>query len=191
VNPFTTVQRQKVGTILKITPQLNGSDAMTLTIDLESSELADATGDAGSAITNVRKFTNTVLVQDGQTIVVAGLIRDSKITGESRVPFLGRIPLIGEAFKTRNARREQSNLMVFIRPKIIVDSVQSSIETNAKYNLIREAQIRQGNTHEVLPLLPFDKPPQLPPAPPLPAAPAPAPPATTQPVPAADDKPAR
>jgi general secretion pathway protein D len=191
VNPFTTVQRQKVGTILKITPQLNGSDAMTLTIELESSELADATGDAGSAITNVRKFTNTVLVQDGQTIVVAGLIRDSKITGESRVPFLGRIPLIGEAFKTRNARREQSNLMVFIRPKIIADSIQSSIETNAKYNLIREAQIRQGNTHEVLPLLPFDKPPQLPPAPPLPAAPAPAPAATTQPVPAADGKPAR
>lgn len=58
---------------------------MTLTIELESSELADATGDAGSAITNVRKFTNTVLVQDGQTVVVAGLIRDSKITGGTRV----------------------------------------------------------------------------------------------------------
>jgi general secretion pathway protein D len=194
VNPFTTVQRQEVGTILKITPQVNGGNAMTLKVEVESSELTGKTGDAGSAITLKRSFKTEVLVEDGATVVVAGLIRDTKSTGETRVPFLGRIPLIGELFKTRNATREKANLMVFIRPKILKDSLQTSIETNAKYNLIRDAQIRQGNTHEVLPLLPFDKPPQLPPAPPPPAAPAPvapvAPtgnaPATTSPVPPAD-----
>jgi general secretion pathway protein D len=184
INPFSTVQRQKVGTILKITPQLNGSDAMTLTIDLESSELAGAAGDAGSAITNVRKFTNTVLVQNGQTIVVAGLIRDSKVTGETRVPFLGRIPLIGEAFKSRSGKREQSNLMVFIRPKILTDSLQTSIETNAKYNAIRDAQRAQERRGgELFPLLPYDKAPILPPAP-LAPAPVPAPPPATPPAPA-------
>ena len=198
VNPFTTVQRQEVGTILKITPQINGGNAMTLKVEVESSELTGKTGDAGSAITQKRSFKTEVLVESGATVVVAGLIRDTKATGETRVPFLGRIPLLGELFKTRNATREQTNLMVFIRPKILTDSLQSAIETNSKYNLIRDAQIRQGSGFEVLPLLPFDKPPVLPPAPPLPAAPAPgapaAPaagtPATTSPVPPADGKPA-
>jgi general secretion pathway protein D len=191
VNPFTTVQRQEVGTILKITPQVNGGNAMTLKVEVESSELTGKTGDAGSAITLKRSFKTEVLVEDGATVVVAGLIRDTKATGETRVPFLGRIPLLGELFKTRNATREKANLMVFIRPKILKDSLQSSIETNAKYNLIRDAQIRQGNTREVLPLLPFDQPPQLPPAPPppvmpAPAAPTPEPAASTKPVPPAD-----
>lgn len=187
VNPFTTVQRQSVGTKLKITPQLNGSDAMTLTIELESSELAGRTGDAGSAITNVRKFKNTVLVRDGETIVVGGMIRNSKRSGENRVPFLSRIPLIGEAFKVRNGQREESNLMVFLRPRILADSVQATLETNQKYNLIRDAQIKQGERRELLPILPFDKAPQLPPIPePAPGAPPPqqpAAPATTTPVP--------
>jgi general secretion pathway protein D len=186
VNPFTTVQRQEVGTILKITPQVNGGNAMTLKVEVESSELTGKTGDAGSAITLKRSFKTEVLVEDGATVVVAGLIRDTKATGETRVPFLGRIPLLGELFKTRNATREKANLMVFIRPKILKDSLQSSIETNAKYNLIRDAQIRQGNTREVLPLLPFDQPPQLPPAPPPPVMPAPAAPT---PEPAASTKP--
>lgn len=182
VNPFTTVQRQQVGTKLKITPQLNGSDAMTLTIELESSELAGQSGDAGSAITNVRKFKNTVLVRDGETIVVGGMIRNSKRSGQSRVPFLSRIPLIGEAFKVKNGQREESNLMVFLRPRILADSVQATIETNQKYNLIRDAQIKQGESRELLPILPFDKPPQLPP-PPEPATPRAPDPAITNPVP--------
>ncbi|MET0280112.1 MAG: type II secretion system protein GspD, partial [Steroidobacteraceae bacterium] len=188
-NPFTTVERQQVGTKLKITPQLNGANAMTLTIELESSELSGISGDAGSAITNVRKFKSTILVQDGQTIVVGGMIRDSKNTGQSRVPFLSRIPLLGEAFKVKSGKREQTNLMVFLRPKILTDSLQATLETNQKYNQIRDAQMRQGEKHELLPIIPFDQAPQLPPVePPQPGAPAPRPPAdgkpaTTSPVP--------
>ncbi len=94
---------------------------MTLTIDLESSELAGQSGDAGSAITNVRKFHNVVLVRDQQTIVVGGLIRDSKVSGETRVPYLGRIPLLGNLFKYRSAKRQKTNLMVFIRPTVLTD----------------------------------------------------------------------
>ncbi len=194
VNPFTTVQRQKVGTILKITPQINDGNTITLNISLESSELVQgATGDAGSPITNSRSFTTSVRVEDGSTIVAAGMIRDSKRSGESRVPFLGRIPIIGNAFKVRNGTRTQSNLMVFIRPRILADSVQATLETNQKYNLIRDAQRQQNDRRELIPLLPGDKPPQLPaaqppalPGPPAGGAPSPGapPPATTTPVPA-------
>jgi general secretion pathway protein D len=169
VNPFTTVQRQKVGTILTVTPQINGGDAIMLTIALESSELSAALGDAGSRIVDTRTFKNTVLVEDGATIVVGGLIRDAEVGSQQRVPFLSRIPLIGEAFKVRSKTRDKSNLMVFIRPRILTDGVQSTIETNAKYNTFRDAQIQQGDTRELLPLLPFDRSPRLPPLAPPPA----------------------
>ncbi|HYP79183.1 MAG TPA: type II secretion system secretin GspD [Steroidobacteraceae bacterium] len=183
VNPFTTVERQEVGTILKVKPQINGGNALTLEISIESSELLDETGDAGSRITAKRSITTNVLVDDGQILVIGGLIRDADLNGETRVPFLGRIPLIGEAFRVRSKDRAKANLMVFIRAKILADSRQASIETNSKYNLMRDAQRAQGRSKgdmpDLIPLLPGVKAPQLPPIeapPPLPAAPAAAPP---------------
>jgi general secretion pathway protein D len=168
VNPFTTIQRQEVGTILKITPQVTEFGALVqLKIELESSELANATGDANSLITNKRTINTNVLIEDGGIVVLGGLIRDSALRGESRVPYLGRIPLIGELFKTRSRKRDKANLMVFIRPKILRDGVQTAFETNAKYNFIREQQKKAGsNPGEILPLIPFNKDPLLPPAPP-------------------------
>jgi general secretion pathway protein D len=168
VNPFTTIQRQEVGTILKITPQVNaGGPLVQLKIELESSELANATGDANSLITNKRTINTNVLIEDGGIVVLGGLIRDSALRGESRVPYLGRIPLIGELFKTRNRKRDKANLMVFIRPKILNDGVQTAIETDAKYNYIRELQKKAGaQPGEILPLIPFNKDPLLPPVPP-------------------------
>jgi general secretion pathway protein D len=170
-NPFTTIQREEVGLILKITPQINGGDAMMLKIELESSELSGTAGDAGSLITNKRSIKTNVLIEDGATVVIAGLIRDAKTEGESRVPFLGRIPLIGEAFRVRSGKREKTNLMVFIRPKILSDGVQSAIETNAKYNMLRDLQQKMGlrQDRELIELLPGTAP-LLPPAPPVPAA---------------------
>ena len=170
VNPFTTVQRQEVGTILKITPQINEGDAIMLKIELESSELSGTTGDANSLITNKRVINTNVLIEDQGIVVLGGLIRDSNIDGENHVPFLGKLPLIGEAFKSRNQKHQKSNLMVFIRPKILHDGMQTSIETNAKYNMIRDEQRSLGDRKELIPLLPFEKPPLLQPAPPPPPA---------------------
>ena len=177
VNPFTTVQRQEVGTILKITPQINEGDAVQLKIELESSELSGSAGDANSLITNKRVINTTVLIEDQGVVVLGGLIRDSVIDGETRVPYLGRIPLLGEAFKSRNTKREKSNLMVFIRPKILRDGVQTSFETNAKYNAIRDAQQQALPGRQLVPLLPFETRPALPALPPVQPAPATAPPA--------------
>ena len=168
VNPFTTVQRQEVGTILKITPQINEGDAVMLKIELESSELSGTSGDANSLITNKRVINTHVLIEDQGIVVLGGLIRDSTLNGETRVPYLGSIPVLGELFKTRNAKHQKSNLMVFIRPKILRDGMQTAVETNSKYNAIRKEQVEQGPRGEVLPMIPFDKRPLLPEAPPLP-----------------------
>lgn len=138
-SPYNQVQRQQLGTKLQITPQLNGSDAMTLTIDLESSELSGATGDGGSAITNVRKLHNVVLVKDQQWIVLGGLTRDSEIDNQSRVPFLSRIPLLGNLFKTKSKLRSKKNLMVFIRPTIMTDNLDADAFRQAKYAELLDA----------------------------------------------------
>jgi general secretion pathway protein D len=187
VNPFTTVQRQEVGTILKITPQVNEGGALVqLKIEIESSALSGSTGDANSAITYKRTISTNVLIEDGGIVVLGGLIQDGERRGEQRVPYLGRIPVIGALFKTRSRNTEKNNLMVFIRPKILRDGVATAIETDSKYNYIREEQRKAGRSKsEVLPLMPFYPEPRLPPIPsPLPPregspgqepAPAPAP----------------
>jgi len=171
VNPFTTVQRQEVGTILKITPQVNEGGALVqLKIEIESSALSGSTGDAGSAITNKRTISTNVLIEDGGIVVLGGLIQEGDTRGEQRVPYLGRIPVIGALFKTRSRSNEKRNLMVFIRPKILRDGLAAAIETDAKYNYIRSEQLKSHRPKtEVLPLIPFTPEPSLPPIPaPLP-----------------------
>ncbi|HEU5138159.1 MAG TPA: type II secretion system secretin GspD [Steroidobacteraceae bacterium] len=173
VNPFTTVQREEVGTILKITPQVNEGGALVqLKIELESSSLTGDSGDANSLITNKRTVSTNVLIEDGGIVVLGGLIQDSDIRGEQRVPYLGRIPVLGALFKTRSRQTDKTNLMVFIRPKILRDGFATALATNAKYNYIRDEQrATMRPKSEVLPLIPFSKEPILPPLPqPLPPA---------------------
>ncbi len=176
VNPFQTIQREEVGTILKITPQINEGDAVILKIEQEASSLSTSTASAVDLITNKRVINTTLLVEDGGTIVLGGLIQNEDRRGEQRVPLLGRIPLIGEFFKVRQASKIKTNLMVFIQPKILRDGVQASFETNSKYNYIRDEQRRMGPRFEVMPLLPGQQKSVLPPLPapaPAPAAPQP------------------
>ncbi len=160
VNPFQTVQREEVGTILKVTPQLNGSDTVILKLELESSSLSQST-QAVDLITNKRTISTSVMIEDGGIVVLGGLISDSATKGEQRVPFLGRIPIIGLAFKTRNSDSRKSNLMVFIRPKILRDGVQAAFETDAKYRYMQDQQ-KSFNKGELLPLLPNSTKPKLP-----------------------------
>ncbi len=163
VNPFQTIQRQEVGTILKITPQINEGDAVMLKIELESSDVLPQSAVQGAVdlTTSKRTISTNVLIEDGGIVVLGGLINENFSRQESRVPFLGRIPLIGLAFKTRSGQNRKTNLMVFIRPKILRDGTQTAIETNAKYNYIREEQKKVGR-REVLPILPNTKKPVLP-----------------------------
>jgi general secretion pathway protein D len=166
VNPFQTVQREEVGTILKVTPQLNGGSTVILKLEIESSSLAPSSAGAVDLITNKRTVSTNVMIEDGGIVVLGGLISDNASRGESRVPFLGRIPLIGLAFKTRNSDRLKTNLMIFIRPKILRDGVQAAYETDAKYNYIVDEQ-KKTDKRELIPLLP-GRGPKLPPMPPAP-----------------------
>lgn len=140
VNPFQTIQREQVGLTLKITPQINEGDAVRLKIEQEVSNLLTSPAD-GNPITSNRKIDTSVIVEDGGTLVLGGLIQDTVREQEQRVPLLGRIPVLGALFRADKTEKEKTNLMVFIRPTILRDDVQAAFETNAKYNYIRDLQL--------------------------------------------------
>src|SRR5262249_7463181 len=142
VNPFQTVQREEVGTILKLTPQISDADSVVLKIEQESSTLSPSTQGAVDLITNKRTITTKVVVEDGGVIVLGGLMSDSATQTESKVPILGSIPLLGNLFKTKSGSKDKRSLMVFIRPTILRNSQDTAIETNAKYNRLRDQQLR-------------------------------------------------
>ncbi|MDH5176382.1 MAG: type II secretion system secretin GspD [Gammaproteobacteria bacterium] len=163
VNPFTTVQRQEVGNILKITPQINEGSSVLLKISQEASSIAASSQQVSETdlITNKRTITTNVMVEDGGIIVLGGLISDEVRESKSQVPFLGSIPILGELFKTRSVNKVKTNLMVFIRPRILRDGIDSAIESNAKYNYIRGQQAERNNGR--VPLMPGERQPMLPP----------------------------
>jgi general secretion pathway protein D len=162
VNPFTTIQREEVGNILKITPQINEGDSVVLKISQEASSIAASSQQVSTndLITNKRTISTKVLVEDGGIIVLGGLISDEVREAKSQVPFLGSIPILGELFKTRSVDKVKTNLMVFIRPRILRDGTDAAIETNAKYNYIREQQLNRNDGK--VPLLPGERQPTLP-----------------------------
>jgi general secretion pathway protein D len=170
VTPFQTIQREEVGTILKLTPQINeGGAAVMLKIDLESSSVVPKNSGPEGAVdltTTKRTISTRVLIEDGGIVVLGGLTSADYSRQETRVPFLGAIPIIGQAFKTRAGSADRTDLMVFIRPKILRTDEQSAIETNTKYNYIREEQRKVTGEREWLPILPGAKQPELPDLPP-------------------------
>jgi general secretion pathway protein D len=134
-----------VGNILKITPQITDEDTILLKIEQEASNVAPTqVQGAVDLVTNKRTITTRVLVDDGGMIVLGGLIEDRLSESESRVPLLGSIPILGELFRTRSTSKIKANLMVFIRPRVIRDAEQAAIETNAKYNYMRDLQINRN-----------------------------------------------
>jgi len=169
VTPFQTIQREEVGTILKITPQINeGGAEVMLKIDLESSSVVpkDAGPQGAVDLTTTKRTVSTrVLIADGGIIVLGGLTSANYSKQETRIPFLGTIPVIGQAFKTRSGSADRTDLMVFIRPKILRTDEQSAIETAAKYNYIHDEQRKVTGEKEMLPVLPDITQPELPPLP--------------------------
>jgi general secretion pathway protein D len=161
---FQTVQRQQVGTILTVTPQVNGGGhTILLKIQLESSSLQGTSLATSEQVTNKRTITTAVQIPDGETLVLGGLIQESATNSEQRVPFLGRIPLLGELFRTRDTGKKKTNLMVFIQPHIIPDDGTAILETNSKYDYIREEQRKVDHDSTILPLQRYQKIEPLPP----------------------------
>ncbi len=157
-NPFQTIQRESVGINLKVTPHINEGDAVVLDIEQEVSSLTGAA--ASDIITNERKINTQVLVDDGQTVVLGGLIKDDVQESVQKVPLLGSIPLLGRLFRSTSTNVTKTNLLVFIRATIIRDGKALTGATADKYRYIRDKQLQRratGNSwinQESLPVLP-------------------------------------
>jgi len=141
-SPFQTINRQNVGTTLKVTPHVNRGDKVALDISQEISSISQKAG-AVDLITNERKIETRVTVADGETVVLGGLIRDNVIQSETRVPLLGSVPGIGRLFRSTSSSVQKTNLLVFIRPTILRDDAALRGATAEKYQLIRDQQLRQ------------------------------------------------
>ncbi|MFT5082164.1 MAG: general secretion pathway protein D [Lentisphaeria bacterium] len=142
-NPFTTIQREDVGISLTVTPQVNEGDKVLLDISQEVSSLSEGVAGSADLITNQSTITTQILAQDGQIIVLGGLIKEDVQDGERRVPFLGSIPIIGNFFKFQSTKHTKSNLMVFLRAKIIRSDEVMYGATAEKYRFIQEQQRQQ------------------------------------------------
>ena len=138
INPFQTIQREQIGVKLTITPQINEGNSLLLDISQEISNIAQSAEGAVDLITNERIVETTVIVDDGQILVLGGLLEDVLRESEQRVPVLGSIPFLGALFRARTTDKVKTNLLVFIRPKILRDAATISSETNAKYNVIKD-----------------------------------------------------
>ncbi|WED26803.1 type II secretion system secretin GspD [Vibrio sp. DW001] len=139
-NPFQTVERKEVGIKLKVVPQINEGDSVQLTIEQEVSNVLGASGAVDVRFAK-RQLNTQVMIQDGQMLVLGGLIDERVMESESKVPFLGDIPIIGHLFKSTSSSVEKKNLMVFIKPTIIRDGVTADGITQRKYNYIRAEQL--------------------------------------------------
>jgi general secretion pathway protein D len=172
-SPFTTIQREEVGTILKVTPHINEGNSVQLKIEQEDSSPGAKLANSADISTNKRSIKTTVLIEDGGIIVLGGLMSDNVSESEDRVPVLGAIPLLGNLFKSRSGSRQKKNLLVFIRPKILRDADATESTSEEQYDQVRQQQKGLNNGHIML--LP-GKQPVAPPMPPGSGKPAPPPP---------------
>lgn len=143
-NAFRTIQRQNVGIELEVTPQINAGNEVRLELRQEVSSIAGpVSDDFNELIINKREIKTTVTVGDGEIIALGGLLDDNERRTIEKIPFLGDIPLLGELFKSRGKSRVKTNLMVFIRPKILRNRADARAFSARRYGYIRGRQLRR------------------------------------------------
>jgi len=176
VNPFQTIERKDVGITLKVRPQISENGTVRLAIYQEVSSVDPTSVNSSTGlVTNKRSIESNVLVQDGQIVVLGGLLSDTYASNSSRVPGLADIPILGYLFKSDSRSRQKTNLMVFLRPVVLRDGASIDTRTQPEYERMRAAE--KEMQPEPSDLMPINEAPVMPPATaPAPAsAPAPAP----------------
>ncbi len=147
--PYNTYQEKQVGLTLKVIPQITGAHSVRLIIDQEnSSVINDAqTNQSGNKPTTEEKINTQVMVQDGQVLVLGGLIsaQDNKVL--SKVPVLGDIPILGHLFQNHSTQETKKDLMIFLRPVIVNNTKQADQITNSKYDFMRDVAILNAKGH--------------------------------------------
>ena len=170
-NPFTTIERQDIGVTLKVKPQVNQGDAITLDIQQTIETLTDAST-AQDIVTDKRSVHTSVMLGDEDILVLGGLMQDERRSSERKVPILGDIPLLGALFRSTTDTVEKKNLMVFVRTRILGDFAASEQETRDRYDRVRELQVRAGEDNAALPGTALGRSPVLPELPQAKPAPA-------------------
>jgi general secretion pathway protein D len=141
VNPFQTIERKDVGLTLRVKPQISESGTVKLQIFQEVSSVDPASVNSVSGlITNKRSIESSVLVDDGAIVVLGGLLSDEFSGNQQKIPVLGDVPVFGNLFKSETRTRTKKNLMVFLRPVVIRDAVQSDMLSLDRYDLMRGKQ---------------------------------------------------
>jgi general secretion pathway protein D len=158
--PFQTVERRDVGLTLRVRPQISEGGSVRLQIYQEVSSIEDATNPAG-VITNKRAVESMVLVDDGQIVVIGGLMQDSVRDGVEKVPVLGDLPLLGALFTYKTRARTKTNLMVFLRPTVLREALRAQSLTSERYDYILGEQSKAKPAHSAP--LPDMEAPTLPP----------------------------
>ena len=140
-NPFTTIERRDIGLTLKVTPSISADGLVRLVVEQTTEDVADSIEDASDIITNKREIKTTVLADDGETIVLGGLIRDDYRISKSKVPLLGDIPFIGRLFSSESESRIKRNLLVFLRPTIMLGKTEAVAVTDDKFQELWEVNL--------------------------------------------------
>lgn len=150
-NPFRTVQREQIGIKLEVTPRISADDTVRLDIYQEVSSIpASAILSGNDIIFNTREITTSVLADNGDIIVIGGLIEQVESEIKEQVPVLGDIPVVGNLFKTEGVTRNRTNLMVFIRPTIVRTAEDAQDVTGRNYRYLQaEAMLRTETNDEV------------------------------------------
>lgn len=148
-NPFTTIQRQEVGVRLQITPQINDGDSVRLEILQEVSNI-EADIQASDLVTNKREIQTSVMADNGDIIVLGGLIKEEEVETKHKVPLLGDIPLLGWLFSSTSYSKEKRNLMIFIKPQILSDRDSLNQVSGQKYQYMRAAQLLNDTSSQRL-----------------------------------------
>jgi len=140
-NPFQTIQREDVGIKLKVSPQINEGNAVQLQIEQEVSSISRDT--TAGFITNKRSIKTTVIIEDGNMVVLGGLIDENLQQVAQKVPGLGDVPVLGSLFRSQSTQKVKRNLMIFLRPVIVRDANTESLISSGKYSYMRAKQIEQ------------------------------------------------
>ena len=141
VNPFTTVERKDVGLVLRVRPQISENGTVKMAIYQEVSKIEASTlKDPNGPTTSKRAIESNVVVDDGNIIVIGGLLEDSYSSGEDKVPLFGDIPVVGNLFRSESRSRSKTNLMVFLRPIVVRDNATSNALMMDRYEAIRALQ---------------------------------------------------
>lgn len=143
-NPFTTINREEVGVKLKVKPQISKGDSVRLEIEQESSKVKS--GEPGLQTTSKSTMQTNVLIQDGELLILGGLIEDQTNGTATKVPLLGDIPLLGRLFRSTSKSDSQSVLMMFIRPTIIrtAEDARNLSESKYRHLIKRDLETQEG-----------------------------------------------